>query len=131
MTHQCNLRMFHHAYAFFYMWFRVPTVETLPLSCCDSFKLNLHRRSERDDERMEADRQEWKGCGRGSERIQWGGCGMIICCGAFINVMFQYSANLKKKILFYQNQSKNQSHKAKVYEDMSSLNMYCCDTSHA
>lgn len=47
------------------MWFHVPTVETLPHTC-DSFKLNLYRRSEDDDdEGMETERQEWEGCGRG------------------------------------------------------------------
>lgn len=73
------------------MWFYAPTVETLPRTC-DSFKLNLHRRSEQDDERMETERQEWKGCGRGRERDDtvgrmWDG---FICGGTFINVMSQY-----------------------------------------
>lgn len=77
MSHQYNLRMFLHVYAFFYMWFYVPTVEMLP-NTCDSFKLNLYRRSEQDDERMETERQEWKGYGRGRERIQGGRCGMIL-----------------------------------------------------
>lgn len=45
---------------------------------CRSLKWNLLRRSQHDDERMEPERQEWRGCGWGGERMQTGGCGIIL-----------------------------------------------------
>lgn len=80
------------------MRFCLPTVETLQHTC-DSFKLNLHQRSEQDDERMETGRQGWKELW---ERKREGAVGRIwnnfIWCSTFINAMSPYKANTKAKI---------------------------------
>lgn len=82
-------------------------METLPHTC-EPFKLNLHRRSEQDDERMEPERQEWKGCGRRRDRIQWEGCGIIL--SGVVHSLMSYKANVQKKFFlpqFWVNQSKS------------------------